>query len=351
MEPQVSTKSTKNEILAAYEDLLQKVQEKKTEEPKKIQERQKQETIVKSAAELSYEGIVKEVADLKVNLSSVLDKLGSSFVSEFRKFEELQQAIGLEQKNLEDLYQLSANTDSLSVMLLAQKEKKEQFEQEMAARKSEFEERIKNDKERFETEITEKRALWKKEQEANQQKAKEETDLLKKNQKREEEEFQYNLKISRKKEADLYEEKKQKLEKELVEKKVAFEKEFTEREAKVKETENELNELRTKAAAFPSELEKAVSSSIKTTTEKLETTFRFEKELKEKETTGELKLKDQIIETLRNKIKDMEASLKELSQKTVTAEANVKDIAIKAIESSSTKPYLIEKNKDNQNKE
>ena len=35
MEPQVSTKSTKNEILAAYEDLLQKVQEKKTEEPKK----------------------------------------------------------------------------------------------------------------------------------------------------------------------------------------------------------------------------------------------------------------------------------------------------------------------------
>ena len=182
-------------------------------------------------------------------------------------------------------------------------------------------------------------------------KGKEETDLSKKNKQREEEEFQYNLKITRKKEADLYEEKKQKLEKELVEKKVAFEKEFTEREAKVKEAENELNEFRTKATAFPAELEKAVSSAIKTTTEKLEMTFRFEKELKEKETAGELKLKDQIIETLRNKIKDMEASLKELSQKAGTAEANVKDIAIKAIESSSTKPYVIEKTKDNQNKE
>jgi len=105
----VATKSTKNEILAAYEDLLQKVQEKKTEEPKKIQERQKQKTIVKSAAELSYECIEKEAADRKVNLSSVLDKLGSSFVSEFRKFEELQQAVGLKQKNLEYLYQLLKN--------------------------------------------------------------------------------------------------------------------------------------------------------------------------------------------------------------------------------------------------
>lgn len=251
MEPQVSTKNTKNEILTAYEELLQKVQEKKTEEPKKIQEKQKQEAIVKNAAELSYEGIVKEIADLKVNLSSVLDKLGSSFVSEFKKFEELQQAIILEQKNLEDLYQLSANTDSLSVMLMAQKEKKEQFEQEIASRKTEFDEKIKIEKEKFEAETAEKRSLWKKEQEANLLKAKEESDELKKKRQREEEEFQYNLKISRKKEADLYEENKQKLDKELADKKVSFEKEFTEREAKVKEAENELKELRTRTAAFP----------------------------------------------------------------------------------------------------
>jgi hypothetical protein len=351
MEPQVSTKNTKNEILTAYEELLQKVQEKKTEEPKKIQEKQKQETIVKNATELSHEGIVKEIADLKVNLSSVLDKLGSSFVYEFRKFEELQQAINLEQKNLEDLYQLSANTDSLSVMLMAQKEKKEQFEREMASLKAEFDEKIKTEKEKFEAEIAEKRSFWKKEQEANSLKIKEESDELKKKRQREEEEFQYNLKVSRKKEVDLYEENKQKLDKELADKKVAFEKEFTEREAKVKEAENELKELRTRTAAFPAELEKAVSSAVKIATEKLETTFRFEKELKEKETAGELKLKDQIIETLRNKIKDLETSLKELSQKTATAEASVKDIAIKAIESSSAKPYVIEKNKDSQSKE
>jgi len=41
MEPEISTKNTKNEILAAYEELMKKAQEKKTEEPKKVQERQK----------------------------------------------------------------------------------------------------------------------------------------------------------------------------------------------------------------------------------------------------------------------------------------------------------------------
>ena len=350
MESEISTRNTKSEILAAYDELLKKVQEKKTDEPKKVQEQQKQETVVKNAATLSNEGIVKEISGLKVSLSSALDKLNENYINEFQKFEELQKAIQIEKQQLEDLYQLSANTDSLSAMLLAQKEKKEQFEQEMAVRKTELEEKIRTEKERFELEMAEKRAQWKKEQELYAAQAKEATEDKKKSQLREEEEYQYNLKITRKKEVDLYEEKKQKLEKELADKKAAFEKEFTEREAQIKEAEAELKDLRIKNAAFPTEMEKAVDAAIKSVTEKLQMTFRFEKELKEKETEGELRLKDQTIETLKGKIKDMEGSVKELSQKAVIAETSVKDIAIKAIESSS-KPYFAEKNKDTQGKE
>ena len=350
MEPEVSTKNTKNEILAAYEDLMKKVQEKKTDEPKKVQEQQKQETVVKNAASLSNEGIVKEISGLKVGLSSALDKLSENFIAEFRKFEELQQAIKIEKQQLDDLYQLSVNTDSLAAMLLAQKEKKEQFEQEMATRKAEFEERIRTEKERVDTEMTEKRSQWKKEQELYTVQTKEALDEKKKSQAREDEEYQYNLKITRKKEADQYEEKKQKLEKELADKKTAFEKEFAERETKIQEAEAELKELRIKNAAFPAELEKAVNVATKAVSEKLEAQFRFEKELREKETEGELRLKDQIVETLRGKIKDMEVAIKELSQKAITAEASVKDIAIRAIDSSS-KPYFVEKTKDGQGKE
>ncbi|NEW82869.1 MAG: hypothetical protein GZ094_10965 [Mariniphaga sp.] len=350
METEISTKNTKNEILAAYEDLMKKAQEKKTEEPKKVQERQKQETLVKNAGDLTYEGIVKDISDLKVGLSSGLDKLGENFVSEFKKFEGLQQAIQIEKQGLEDLYQLSANTDSLSVMLLAQKEKKEQFEQEMAIRKAELEVKMKSEKEYFDTEMAEKKALWKKEQETSAARMKEETDEAKKSKAREEEEFQYNLKITRKKESDLHEEKRQKLEKELSEKKALFEKEFTEREANVKEAETELHGLREKSKAFQSELEKAAEVAVKSATEKLKAEFRFEKELTAKQTEGDLMLKAQTIETLISKIKDLEVSIKEFSQKAATAESSVKDIAIKAIESSS-KMHFIEKSKDLSGKE
>ncbi|MDP2423938.1 MAG: hypothetical protein U1C46_06575 [Bacteroidales bacterium] len=345
MKPEVSTKSTKNEILSAYEDLMKTVQEKKSEEPKKIQERQKQETIVKQAEGLSYENIVNDMARLKSDLSSALDKLGENFVSEFKKFEELQHAIQIEKKNLEDLYQLSVNTDSLAVMLLAQREKKEQFEQEMAARKAELDGKISSEKERFEDDLAEKKLQWKKEQEAYAIKLKEEAEETRKNKAREEEEYQYNLKLTRKKEADVYEEKKQKLEKELVEKRISFEKEFAEREAGVKAVETELKDLRAKNQSFPSELEQAVAIALKNTTEKLQAEFAFSKELKAKEVEGELKLRDQTIETLKAKIKDMEVMFKEMAQKTSTAEASVKDIAIKAIESTS-KLHIVEKAKD-----
>jgi hypothetical protein len=67
-----------------------------------------------------------------------------------------------------------------------------------------------------------------------------------------------------------------------------------------------------------------------------------------KQNEGELKLKDQIINTLQSKISDIEKSLKELSVKAGTAEANAKEIAIKAI-GSSCKLHIIEKSRDKQN--
>ena len=331
---ELSTKNTKNEILAAYDELLQKVQESKTEEPKKLQEKQKQETIVKHAEGLTYENIVKNLSNLKIELSASLDKLGEQLVTEFKKFEELQQAIQLEKKSLDDLYQLSANADSLSVMLLAQKEKKAQFEEEIAAKRAKFEE-----------EMIQTQLQWKKLQEETLTKQKEEAEAIKKAKQREEEDYQYTLKLTRKKEADLYEEKKSKLEKELAEKKALFEKEFADREAKINNAETELAELKAKSQAFPTEMEKAVAAAVKSATEKLQAEFRFEKELNAKHVEGEMKLREQTIQTLQAKIVDLEASMKELSQKTVTAEASVKDIAIKAIESSA-KLQLVEKSKE-----
>lgn len=331
MEAKLTSKSTKNEILEAYNTLLKKEQQMKTEDPKKVQEQQTKEELVKKSKSLSNEGIIKNIADLKVSFSSTLDKMGDQFVAEFKQFEDLQQAINIEKKNLEDLYQLSANTDSLSVMLLTEKEMKQQFEQDATTRKQELEDQINDEKQKHEEEMKEKRALWEKEQEERLLNINEENTKTKKEREREEEEYNYNLKLTRKKESDLYEGKKQIIEKEILES-----------QAKMNEAETELLELRKESAAFPQKLDEEIKEAIKNTTDKLEQKYKFEKELNAKEIEGETKLKDQIIASLNAKIKEMEATLKELSQKTVTAEAGVKDIALKAIEGASTKQYSLE---------
>ena len=192
--------------------------------------------------------------------------------------------------------------------------------------------------------------LWKTEQQKWVGQQKELKETTEKQRKREEEEYLYNLKLVRKKETDIYEEKKAKLDKDLAEKKATFNKEISEREAKVLNTETELKELRANTAGFPEELEKAIAVTDKSITEKLTVQFNFEKELTAKQTEGEINLKGQTITTLQSKIKDLDALIKELSGKATTAEANVKDIALKAIEGS-RKVHIIDKTRENQEKE
>ena len=361
MEPEISLKNTKNEILSAYEEALKKLQTQKTTEPKQVQEEKRQQEVVKRASDNNTEGIVTGIATLKLNVAKELDKLSEQLTAEHKKLEDIQSAIRLEKNNLEELYQVTSNADSLAAMLQAQKEKKAQFEAEIADKSSTFEEKTKNDKlifdekikseqESFETSMKTQKELWKSEQlkwVEQQKELKEKTD---KDRKREEEEYAYNIKLSRKKESDLYEEKKSNLEKELAEKKITFDKEIASREAEVLSAENELKELRVKTAAFSSETEKAVADAVKRTSEKLLLEFKFEKELTAKQTEGEIKLKEQTIDTLKSKIKDMEAIIGDMSKKTAIAETSVKDIAMKAIESSG-KMQLFGNSRENAGKE
>lgn len=361
MEPEISLKNTKNEILAAYEEALKKMQTQKTTEPKQVQEEKRQQETIKKASENTTEGIVNGITTLKLNVAKELDKLSELLTAEFKKLEDIQIAIRLEKHNLEELYQVTANADSLAAMIQSQKDKKSLFETEMAdkrnaleekmnADKLSFDEKIKNEKESFETSMKDQKELWKTEQLIWTELQKELKEKYEKERKREEEEYVYTLKLTRKKEADLYEEKKNSLLKELTEKKIAFDKDIANREAEVVSAENELKELRTKSAAFPSEIEKTVATSVKSATDKLQAEFRFEKELTAKQTEGDIKLKEQTIETLKSKIKDMDVIISELSKKAVTAESSVKDIAMKAIESSG-KMQLITNSKENTGKE
>ena len=70
----------------------------------------------------------------------------------------------------------------------------------------------------------------------------------------------------------------------------------------------------------------------------MKTQFKYDKDLLIKEYEGELKLKDQSINTLKEKIKDQDNLVSQLYKKVESADSNVKDIVLKAIENSGRYP-------------
>jgi hypothetical protein len=323
MEKKITPTSTKTEILKAYNELLNKTQETKQDNPKAEQEKKIRETTVAEAAGLTDEKIIGQISSLKLTLNSTLDKIEDDLTSEFQRLLKIREAIDIEDQRLKDFYQINAGADSLAAILAAQKEKKEEFEREMTVKKSEFEEQLKTEKLNREKESR----LW-------EEKRKETEDSLKKQRTREEEEYQYNLQLARKKDKDQYEQKKAILDKELIQKRESFESEINAREQAVAAAEKELTELRSKAENFPADLEKALQASIKETTAQLDKEHKFEKQFLLKDHDGEMKLKSQLIESLLAKIKDLEIQLKQAYSKAENAENNTKEITLKAIQSS-----------------
>ena len=335
MVKKVSPSSTKAQILEAYDEVLQQLQEKVADNPKELKEREEKQKLVEKATAKNEPEISKNISSLKTNVTEVLDKIEENLLNEHKRLSEIQDAIKVEKKNLEDLYGISANADTLAAILLAQKEKKQQFEEEMVQKEKDLIDSLDSKKITFEEVTAKAKDQWEAEKIEIQSGLKEEKERIAKERKREEEEYQYNLKLNRKKEQDIYEQKKANQDRELVEKKAAFEKEIVEREKAVLETEEELKTLRQKAEQFPKDLEKAVKETEKQVAEALESQYKFEKELLAKETEGELKLGNQTINTLENKIKEQENQIKQLSQKADSSEKTVKDIAIKALDSAS----------------
>jgi hypothetical protein len=321
---EVSEKNTKAEILKAYDALLKDVQNAKADIPKQVQEEKQRKETLDKVAKISDEGIVKNITAIKSNLSNSLDEILRNLSDEFRKLEEIRAAIALEKKSLEDLYSLSANTDSLAAMLLAQKEKKENFEKEMTQKE-----------ETFANERASQKELWETEKAKQKTEEKEYSDELAKRRKREEEEYAYNLKIRRQKEQDEYDSKKLQLEKELTDKKLQFEQEVSSRELNLKNAEAELAELRKNSAEFPAKLEKTMKDKEAEVSKQLHTKYEFDIRLMEKQNEADIRLKDQMINSLQDKIKEQQEQLKENTDKANRAEANVKDIAVKAIENAS----------------
>lgn len=309
---EMTSKNTKTEILEAYEKLLKEVQEAKNNTPKQVQEEKKNKATLEKVAEVTNDSIIGEIKQLRNGMENALDELSEKMLVEYKKLEEIRTAIEVEKKNLQDMYELSANTDSLAAMLLAYQNKKAALEAEQETL----------------------RQQWADEKQRHSDEEKEFNAELQKSRKREEEEYQYNLKKNRQKEQDEYETRRAQQEKELADKKTAFEQEVAARNSELKAAETELAELRKANAEFPLQLQSALKTKEEEVTKTMEARFEFERQLTQKQNELDNSLKDQQIKLLKEKIAELTQQVKDYADKASTADSNVKDIALKAIESS-----------------
>jgi len=326
---EISGKSSKSEILQAYHEVLERLRKEKVPDRQAERKQAEEKRLVSDASQHTVEGIVKGLAQIKLEIGGALDNLEERLIAEFKKLSDLQQAIEIERKNLEEIHDITVNAGSLAALLQAQKEKKAQFEKEMDEKRG-----------AFDAEWAQKRLEWKREQDVHEQSVKERDARLKKEREREEEEYTYSLQLKRKKEHDAYEAKKAALDKELAEKRIAVERELSEREASLSVREKEYEELKAAVTQFPERMEKAIKDTEKSVTERLESRYRHEAALAAKEIEGERRLHAQIVSALEAKIKEQETYIRQLTQKSDDAGKQVQNIAIKAIEGASAQRLL-----------
>jgi hypothetical protein len=329
----ISLTNTKQEMLDAYNELVKKLDEKRAAESKP--EEKIEEKSVKNAVDLadslSLDGIVKGIGTMKAEIGALLNQLSEKLEREVGKYDTVKKGLDAKEAELREIYEIQKSASSLGALLEAQSLKRVEFEAEMAEKK-----------EALTLEIQSVRAEWEKEKKLHEIEIKERDAVEAKKRERENEEYKYAMtreqqlaKDQFEAEKAKYEEEKAKLERELLLRKEAAEKEYAEREQAIRQSEEELNELRKKVSLFPKDLETTISREVKSAVERVQLDSTNREELLKKEFEGERNVFTTRVAALEKVVQEQNAQIAKLTQQLEKAYNQVQDIAVKAVEGSS----------------
>jgi hypothetical protein len=114
-------------VTESMELALESVREEKAPEPKAARKKEEESAVVKAAATQNPEKIIQDMAKIKLDITRSIDALSENLLDSFRKFSELEKAVEIEKKNLEETYRIRAEGDALAALLEAQNAERERF--------------------------------------------------------------------------------------------------------------------------------------------------------------------------------------------------------------------------------
>lgn len=321
----LSEKNTKQEMLETYQALVKQLEEKRQAElnPERRLEEKQAADAVKAAAAVANEGIDREIGGLKAEIGKMLADVSERLGTEALRFRQVQKAVQAKEAELRELYGIEKAAASLAALIEAQNQKRREFETEST-----------QERETLTAEIEETRQAWQKERQAREAETREREAAEKKAREREKEQFEYGFKREQQALRDKLNDEKAALEKELRFKKETAEKELSERERILAEKEAELATLRTKASAFPKELDAAVGLAVKEASEKLKLEAKNREDLAKKEFEGERNVLTTRIESLEKTVKDLTEQNNRQGKQLEAAYQKLQEIAEKTIESA-----------------
>src|SRR5579864_1021786 len=134
--PPVSEKSTKAEILEAYNTLLSGVEGTEDTSERGMEEQK----LVDQASKETVEKIVNDLSQVRLAANQSISQLTEKLTQEAERLATLTKAIAISQKELEDTQKVKLKAQQLFSLIEIQKKAEEQFNLEMSAKKQAWEE-------------------------------------------------------------------------------------------------------------------------------------------------------------------------------------------------------------------
>ncbi|HCF28314.1 MAG TPA: hypothetical protein DEV81_14185, partial [Cyanobacteria bacterium UBA11049] len=211
-----SAKSTKAEILTAYDELTKEKAALKSqldriakEQPSPVEEKQivvepnmNKSQILQQKMNYTIESLGK----IQLGFGSAVSELSEQLTTEASKLQEIRRAVATEQEQLQNLHNLQVADDTLDSLIKTYEDNSKAFDEEFSQRE-----------ETVEQELLEQNKAWNKEQEEHKTLIKERNETQNKTRQREAAEYKYDLELQRKLNTDEYEQNQKSLQNQLEE--------------------------------------------------------------------------------------------------------------------------------------
>ena len=323
----VESQASKEQVFADFERILSERKKLSSRIATKEEEAAaaRNEQLLDVASAYTVDGIVKGLADLQLEFSSIVTQLSEKLTTESLKLGELDRAIEIETRHLQTLKQIRVVADTLYLLTQEHQDKLRGLEQTGAEQRA-----------TLEKEMAEARSHWAKEQADFEQTVREQTEQLTKERERQEADYQYELERQQTIDANEFDEARRKQEKELQDTGQVNERQWTERERILEENQSLLEDYQQRVDVFSAELNQLVETIREDAATAVRQNAEVQAELLEKEWEATKQGYVFTIQSLEHKIQEQTQQIESINAQSQETMQQSHTLTMKAFEKSST---------------